>query len=487
MPTRLAASSASLFGSVQFAANRSVVHVAGLVFAELEALGHSVADGARPSGDVLAQYLDPLIGTSVLKLVASAMEGGLPVSSARHNEATHIATATPLFAGDGELSGCSLVVMAPASGAETQLVEEGELVDRLLGVMPGICYVYDVTTQSNVFSSRQLTDLLGYGEGSVKAPGAVLELFHPDDLQTVLAGIGRWTQAEDGEVITTSYRVRTAKGDYRWMTDHASVFERDADGSVLTMAGTALDSTEEVLAKQRHEELIVELQQRSALETVGSLATGIAHDFNNILTVMHGFIDLLSSQNREIQEPLQVLSKTCEQGQTLAAQIVNYAKGATDEVGEFDLREVVESFASMVKSTLANGNVSIEGDDGPCVIRAQRAQIQQLLLNLFVNARQATHEKGDVVLGVETKSEGGKNGVLLSVRDTGVGMPPEVASKMCEPYFTTRADEGGSGIGMAVVRRVIDNHKGAFRVTSALNKGTNIMVWLPASQSPGAY
>ncbi len=475
MPARARGVSDPPVAVIQCRSDRTVVGARGaLLGAELET--------ATLTG--LAAVLDPLVGISIDALVDGVLVEGMPARSPAGF--THYAVASPVFTDDGPTSGCSVAVFArpaevagSAEEAARAVKQGGVLVDRLLGVMPGISYVYDITKQANVFSSRQLTELLGYGD-EMKVPGAILELFHPDDLETVLAGIGRWREAADGEVITTSYRVRTSSGDYRWMTDHATVFERAPDGTVISMAGTALDCTEEVQAKLRHEALAAEMQQRSSLETVGSLATGIAHDFNNILTVMHGLIDLLR-EGGENSDIARMLQQTCGQGQSLAAQIVSYAKGGTDELARLDLQEVVSSFASMVKSTLSNGEVMVESDAAPCVIEARRAQIQQLLLNLFVNARQATQERGNVIFSVAEAAEAGRSGVLLRVRDTGRGMSPEVAARMCEPYFTTRAEEGGSGIGMAVVRRVIDNHDGEFRVTSALGEGTTVDVWLPAS------
>jgi nitrogen-specific signal transduction histidine kinase len=237
-----------------------------------------------------------------------------------------------------------------------------------------------------------------------------------------------------------------------------------------------------------------QLVQAQKMEAIGTLAGGIAHDFNNLLTSIIGFAELALLEPDNNNEWRECISRIPEQGRRAAkliAQLLAFSRRAVTEKQPMSLQPLVKETVKMLERTLPE-NISIRlHAGGVASVNADPVQMQQVLMNLCVNAGQAMPNGGELIISLEnvTLDEAycrqyvyarpGEH-VCLSVRDTGVGMTKEVQEHIFEPFFTTKGEEEGTGLGLAMVYGIIKSHEGHINVYSEVGKGSEFKVYLPA-------
>ncbi len=254
-------------------------------------------------------------------------------------------------------------------------------------------------------------------------------------------------------------------------------------------------------ALREKEEMRAQLLQAQKLEAIGTLASGVAHDFNNILTAIQGFADLaLMSVDREAQiaEDLDKIRGSAERGSKLVRQLLMFSRRQPVEFGSVDLNSIVQGLTRMLSPLIGEDvsmNVVLERDVWETT--ADEAGMQQVLMNLAVNARDAMPEGGlltirtdNVIVSPDERHSadgaGGTEGrfVRLSVTDTGVGMDEETCARVFEPFFSTKGPAKGTGLGLAVVYGIVQQHHGWIDVESTPGEGTTFSVCLPATSMP---
>jgi signal transduction histidine kinase/ActR/RegA family two-component response regulator len=296
-----------------------------------------------------------------------------------------------------------------------------------------------------------------------------------------------------GEEVPSRYEVRLKRKD-------GSSFDGEIRAKVIKIEGTpgvqvwVRDITERKRADADREKLEDQLRQAQKLEAIGTLAGGIAHDFNNLLMVVMGNISLLLMEtppDSPLHERLKIMEKAAKSGSDLTRQLLGFARGGRYEVKPADLNELVRDtyavFGRTRKEIRAHENYAAD----LWLADVDRGQVEQVLLNLFLNAWQAMPEGGDIYL--ETKNRvlderyvslhGGKPGryVQLTVTDTGEGMDKQTLDRIFEPFFTTKERGRGTGLGLAMVYGVIKGHEGIINVYSEKGHGTSFSVYLPVS------
>ncbi len=260
------------------------------------------------------------------------------------------------------------------------------------------------------------------------------------------------------------------------------------DGASQPKARLSINS--DITDRKRLEEQFLRSQR---MEGIGLLASGIAHDLNNMLAP----ILLASSMLREhVSDPaaiglLGTLEKSAERGANLVRQIVAFAHGTTGEHRSVQVKHLLRDIAAVVAGTFPK---SIRFEDRVasdlCSIRGNPTQVHQVLLNLCVNARDAMPHGGTLRLRAENRVlslgaaeviAGARPGVfvVLHVEDTGTGIPPEVLARMWEPFFTTKEAGKGTGLGLATVRGIVENHRGFVEVSTAPGVGSAFRIFLP--------
>ncbi|MFH0822083.1 MAG: PAS domain S-box protein [Pseudomonadota bacterium] len=266
---------------------------------------------------------------------------------------------------------------------------------------------------------------------------------------------------------------------------------RDASGAITSFVGMKKDVTE-------HLALSKQLLHARKMEAIGTLAGGIAHDFNNLLQIILGCTDLLLMTKVEQdadRKKLELIDRAARDGAELVSRILTFGRRSEPRTRAINLNEEIGRVEKLLRRTLPRMiQIQLRLADDIRTIDADPAQIEQVLLNLGVNAQHAMPdggrlviETGDVRLDEEyarahVESKSGDH-VLLTVSDTGVGMTPEVMDRIFEPFFTTKTGGEGTGLGLAMVHGIIKQHGAHIRCYSELGVGTSFWMYFPVSES----
>ena len=261
------------------------------------------------------------------------------------------------------------------------------------------------------------------------------------------------------------------------------------EGMVIAVISVARDISE----RQRLE---AELLHARKLEAIGTLAGGIAHDFNNVLTGIQGHTSLMLISTNEGHPHLKNLKSIEEQvrsGSALTRQLLGFARGGKLEVEPTNLSEIISKTAGMFGRTRKDIVFHESYQDDLWTVEADRGQIEQVLLNLFVNAAQAMPKGGEIRLAAENIICDGKltnapyiitpgKYVVMTVTDTGIGMDENTREHIFEPFFTTKEEGKGTGLGLSSVYRIVKGHSGFINVHSKKGQGSTFIIYLPVSE-----
>lgn len=239
-----------------------------------------------------------------------------------------------------------------------------------------------------------------------------------------------------------------------------------------------------------------QLQQTQKYQAIGTLAGGIAHDFNNLLMGIQGRTSLMSidlEPSHSHSEHIKAIEEYIQSASDLTKQILGVARGGKYEVTPIDINELVDKSANMFGRTKKEIRIHTKLQNPAPVVKADRAQIEQVLLNLYVNAWQAMLDGGELYLETQTvaldeaycKPYEAKPGdyAKVSVTDTGVGMDEDTRRQVFDPFYTTKEKSRGTGLGLASAYGIIKNHNGFITVYSAISHGTTFNIYLPLSDN----
>jgi len=268
---------------------------------------------------------------------------------------------------------------------------------------------------------------------------------------------------------------------------------RDADGNPVAVRGAGRDISERIKVEEQKHSLEVQLMRMQRMEAIGTLAGGIAHNFNNLLMGILGNASLGSLEiesNHQIQRNLENIKTLVESGSRLTRQLLEYSKGGTYEVEPVDMSFLIKKTADALGGTRKDIRLHYELDDA-CNIDADKGQVEQVLLNLFINAADAMPSGGDLFLEAKIVSQlqladrpfkvKPGNYVRLTFRDTGIGMDEETIEHIFEPFFTTKGLVKGTGLGLASVYGIIKAHGGFIEAKSVKGEGASFIIHLPVS------
>ncbi len=430
-------------------------------------------------------YLDSVCARDqprIAQLLAAAYDG---VPSQFEFEAANgqsfASTFVPVVDDDGGVSkliGLTHDVTLRTESAKALADSEHRLAMTLRAADLGL-WVWD--TVADVMSgSRRTAEILGEAGDEIQMSQAeLMSRIHPEDRDAVTAR-ARAHLAGETDQFESEYRLRTKDGEWRWLRDRGRVMERDEAGEPVRMFGITQDVTERVRAEAKQQELHAQLVQAQKMESVGQLAGGIAHDFNNLLTVILGNLEMALEDVQEAGLETADLEETraaAERASSLTRRLLTFSRQRSLEKSATDLNAIVEGLGGMLERVLPD-SITLELSLDPTLppIDADAGQIEQVLLNLSVNARDAM--PGDGTLRIETRSRDGM--AELTVRDDGAGMSEETRRRALEPFFTTKEPQGGTGLGLAMVYGIVTQHGGELLLDSALGRGTRVVMCFPA-------
>ncbi len=318
---------------------------------------------------------------------------------------------------------------------------------------------------------------------------------HPEDRDAVSHSINHVVDS-GGAMWTAEYRFRRGDGKYAKIFDRGYVM-RDVNNHPIRMIGAMVDLTERHLLEEQ-------LFRSQKMEAIGQLSGGIAHDFNNLLTIIDCNVFLASrgiaSQNPTTREELTTyldeIAQTSARAASLTRQLLLVSRSQPVRRAATDLNAVVSELTRMLRRVLGE-QVELRVDTSTALpaIMADVGMIEQVVINLAVNARDAMPQGGSLTIstGVATVRETtmmqglevrAGTYVKLVVADTGHGIPPEVQPKIFDPFFTTKDIGKGTGLGLSTVYGIVRQHHGGIDVLSSSGQGTTFVVYVPMTRAP---
>jgi len=311
---------------------------------------------------------------------------------------------------------------------------------------------------------------------------------HPDDLAgtieaTEQAGLG-------GPELDIEFRVIWPDQSVHWLTGRARLVA-DGNRPPTRLLGVNIDVT----ARRQLEESLLQAQK---LESIGRLAGGVAHDFNNLLTAILGYTDIAADaipESHAAQQSVKEIREAAVRAGDLTQQLLAFARRQVIAPRVMALNDLVSRVIQMLRPLIGE-RIELQTDLGADAgsVRIDAGQFTQILMNLAVNARDAMpgggqltittrRESRDVKPGVTQPGPGNGTWAVLTVRDTGTGMPPDVCARVFEPFYTTKTQGRGTGLGLATCYGVVKQSGGEINVFSVVGQGTTFSVWLPADDS----
>jgi PAS domain S-box-containing protein len=375
---------------------------------------------------------------------------------------------------------------------EGAIRQQREQLQTILDTVPA--YIYYKDSDGRYLKVNQaLADMAGIPESAWL--GRTFEEVLPD-----ASGGGSWADQEvirTGEPKLGATEVLEIGGEMRWLqTDRIPYW--DSDGAVVGVIGLSIDVTER---REMEAALAVkeeELRQSQKMEAIGLLAGGIAHDFNNLLTAILGYAELsLASADPgdAITRNLSGIHEAAERAAALTRQLLAFGRRQALQLKTIDLGDVVEGVRVMLGRLIGEDVelVTVCGTGVPPV-NGDPAQIEQVIVNLAVNARDAMPDGGTLTIRTERvvideescrKMLQGRLGTFacLSVSDNGTGMSDEVVAHIFEPFFTTKGPQAGTGLGLSVIYGNVQQHGGWVEVETALGSGTTFRVFFPEAEA----
>jgi PAS domain S-box-containing protein len=342
------------------------------------------------------------------------------------------------------------------------------------------------------YVSPKVRDILGYEPDELlgKTP---FDTMPPEEANRAAAIVGTYTATQKPFHLLENTRAH--KDGHRVVLETSGVPIFDADGTFDGYHGIDRDITERKLAEEEKQRLEAQIQYAERMEAIGTLAGGIAHDFNNLLMAIKGNVALIlmdTDPKQSHHDKLKNINSQVESGARLTKQLLGYASKGMYEVKLIDLNHLIKHTTETFGRTRREITIRQELTEGLLAMEADEGQIEQVLLNLYVNAADAMPTGGELILktmnvthrDMKTRlcepSPG--NYVLLQVTDTGTGMDEETRGRVFEPFFTTKEMGRGTGLGLASVYGIVKGHGGHIDLESEEGYGATFRIYLPASE-----
>ncbi len=270
-------------------------------------------------------------------------------------------------------------------------------------------------------------------------------------------------------------------GSLHWITISGAL-ECNAAGRSVRVGGTVRDITERRSREAEHAALEEQLHRWQRVEMVGRLASGVAHDFNNVLTVVHGWAELIANNTSDgdVQAQARAICGAADHGRQLTDQLLSVGRARTPGEMAVDVNVVVASTVSMVQRLVRN-DVHVRVALGPVPsVWIDPTHLSQILLNLAINARDALPCGGEIVIATRNVLDASPPRVEVVVSDNGHGIDPTSQGRLFEPFFTTKDPGAGTGLGLSIVEQLVRRAGGEIVVDSAPGSGATFTMTLPA-------
>ncbi len=369
----------------------------------------------------------------------------------------------------------------------TEHLKSTEQLNRLLMAVEGSGEVMFITDTTGIITYINPAFTTVYGHTSAEVVGRVTPRILKSDETPIEQHLRLWEHLTAGRQFAAEI-VNKAKDGRRVHIETSLNPIKGKDDRVTGFLAIQRDVTSRAKLENQ-------LYQAQRLESLGTLAAGIAHDFNNILGIVLGFAHYVKKNVDDRTKTFDAISSiedAVDRGRGVTSRLLSFASKSDSEMELLSVNDVIRDFIKLTAETFPKTiEVVAQLHDGIPVIHADRTGLNQILLNLLVNARDAIDGSGQIT--ISTDAQAGRNGeipndptksfVHIAVADTGRGMGPHIQSHIFEPFFTTKDNGKGTGLGLAVTFGIVRSHCGWIDVQSERGKGTVFHVYLPAGES----
>lgn len=366
--------------------------------------------------------------------------------------------------------------------------EQSRSYRALLSNLPGMAYrCLDNDNWTMLFVSEGCLKLTGYQPDEIVNDRVIsyADIIHPDDRDEVAQAVT--ASVSQQKAYTVTYRITRKDDTVRWLWEQGNAFYHDDGKSVRFFEGFVTDITNERLLQDQ-------LTHAQKLESVGLLAGGIAHDFNNLLMIIKGYVHLALKETAEhtrIHENLTHVKQAGERAARLTRQLLAFSRRQIIQPVPVNLNTTVHDVKDMIERLIGeNIQISIRTTEHLDMTLCDPGQIEQIILNLCVNARDAMPNGGNLTIETANvfldqsyvnqhpEATPGHH-VMLAISDTGMGMDKKTKDKIFEPFFTTKKQGVGTGLGLATVYGIVKQSGGTIWVYSELEHGTTFKLYFP--------
>ena len=403
--------------------------------------------------------------------------------------------AGPLIDGDRVVAATLCATdITEARRDEARRQELFERLEKISSQVPGVVYQYKLRpdgTSCFPYASERIREIYRVSPEEVREDAScVFAIGHPDDFARTVESIT--TSALTMRPWQYEYRVKFPNGDIRWLYGNA-IPEKQEDGAVL-WHGFITDVTQRKEAESAKAHLEDQLRQSQKVESVGRLAGGVAHDFNNLLTSVLGFSEMALKdlpKESEAAANLGYAVEAAKRGAELTQQLLAFARKKIVKPEVVNLNEILQRMAPMIRRLVGEElDLVLSLSPDLASVKVDVGSLEQVIMNLVVNARDAISGRGRVTLetlalDLDAASSIGQPDtppgryVVLGVVDSGVGMTDEIRSRIFEPFFTTKPLGQGTGLGLAMCHGIVKQAGGNISVQSELGRGSSFRVYLP--------
>lgn len=365
---------------------------------------------------------------------------------------------------------------------ELEFLKTRRFLQKITEIAPSIIYVFNHRNMSNEYTNKEIGTVLGYSELEIKTMGENLfpNLCHPDDLNKVFEQLTNIQQLVNNESISIEYRMKNKDGKYRWLLSEDTVFERDHDGSVIKHMGTAIDITN---LKTNESKLLVQSKKlETQNEDLKQFAYVATHDLKNPILTLEGHFQYLKDQ---FKTPTEEISESIE---FIEDEITNFKttlKGLTEAIKlreviikseAIDLNELIKQTSSSFKNQIErlNGELRMNLQENE-KIKGNPLYVKSILHNLISNAVKYHSEKNNLLILVSTIVE--KKYLKLIIKDNGLGIDLELQkNRLFKMFNRFHHHSEGSGMGLYMVKNMVEKLGGSINIESEVNCGTTITV-----------
>jgi PAS domain S-box-containing protein len=372
--------------------------------------------------------------------------------------------------------------------AEAAVHRSEERFRALTTLSPDIISIFDREGHLT-FNSAAALKIHGYREEDVLGQ-TTFNLVHPDDRESIQAAFAEALR-DPTKTVLARYRYRNADGSYRWMEALGSNQLDNPD--IQGIISISRDISQQVRAEDERRAMQEQLLQAQKMEAIGQLAGGVAHDFNNILTVISLNLETLKNPDPDtnVGNVAAEIEAATQRATALTRQLLLFARRQAVQKRPIDLNQLIGRLLAMLRRLIGE-NIAMEFRPAslPVWVHADAGMLEQVIVNLAVNARDAMPHGGHLVIAVSlqqfestpahpTRRSG--RFACVSVEDNGCGIEPAAQGRIFEPFYTTKKEGKGTGLGLATVFGIVEQHEGWIELESTVGHGATFRVALPSS------